>query len=149
MSETADAPCHETAIRVYYEDTDTGGIVYYANYLKYAERARSELLRDLGFENSAILAQKGVAIAVRRVTADYMKPARLDDLLTVATRVRAVHGATVEMDQVVRCDGADLVRMGVTLACINTVGRPVRLPPEVRGALIEFAGDAVGTGTDG
>ncbi len=140
---------HQTPIRIYYEDTDTGGIVYYANYLKFAERARSELLRDLGFDNSSILAQKGVAIAVRRVNAEYLKPSRLDDLLTVHTCVRAVHGATVEMEQIVRRDADDLVRMNVTLACINTVGRPVRLPTEVREVLTQFTGNVAGTETEG
>ena len=63
---SADTPCHRMPLRVYYEDTDAGGIVYYANYLKFAERARTELLRELGFENSTILEQKGIALAVRR-----------------------------------------------------------------------------------
>lgn len=139
MSGSEDTPCHRIAIRVYYEDTDAGGIVYYANYLRYAERARTELLRELGFENSALLAQKGVALAVRRVNAEYLKPARLDDALCIETRVLAVRGATVEMAQVVRRDDEDLVEMRLTLACMNTAGRPVRLPAEVRNEMARIA----------
>jgi acyl-CoA thioester hydrolase len=136
---TKPASCHKLDIRVYYEDTDAGGIVYYANYLRFAERARTELLRELGFENSAILAQKGVALAVRRVSAEYLKPARLDDALSVETRVLAVKGATVDMAQVVRRGDEDLVQMSLTLACMNMDGRPVRLPPEVRNEMTRFA----------
>jgi len=139
VNDTGETSCHRMPVRVYYEDTDAGGIVYYANYLRYAERARTELLRELGFENSAILAQKGVALAVRRVNAEYLKPARLDDALSVETRVLAVRGATVEMAQVVRRDDEDLVQMSLTLACMNTAGRPVRLPAEVRSEMTRIA----------
>ncbi|MEQ8227082.1 MAG: tol-pal system-associated acyl-CoA thioesterase [Rhodospirillales bacterium] len=142
---SADTPCHRMPLRVYYEDTDAGGIVYYANYLKFAERARTELLRELGFENSTILEQKGIALAVRRVSAEYLKPARLDDALSVETRVTSVKGATVDMAQVVRRDGEDLVQMNLTLACMNMDGRPVRLPAEVRTEMSRFAGPADGT----
>lgn len=144
MSAAAETPCHHMPVRVYYEDTDAGGIVYYANYLKYAERARTELLRELGFENSTILEQKGVALAVRRVSAEYLKPARLDDALEVETRVLAVKGATVDMAQTVRRDDEDLVQMTLTLACMNMDGRPVRLPPEVRAEMNRFSGLADG-----
>lgn len=136
-----DPACHRTEIRVYYEDTDAGGIVYYANYLRFAERARSEMLRVIGFENSALMDQKGVALAVRRVNVEYLKPARLDDALTIETRVTAVKGASLEMAQAVKRGDEDLVDMTLTLACMNKDGRPVRLPAEVRDGMTRFGGD--------
>ncbi|MEK9673470.1 MAG: tol-pal system-associated acyl-CoA thioesterase [Rhodospirillaceae bacterium] len=128
-------PAHRTPIRVYYEDTDAGGIVYYANYLKFAERARSEMLRELGFDNPGLMAQKGVALAVRRVAVDYLRPARLDDLLTVETRVLDVKGASLDLAQAMTRDGDTLVDMTLKLACISLVGRPARFPGPMREAL--------------
>ena len=125
---------HEFTLRVYFEDTDTGGIVYYANYLRFAERGRTEMLRELGFESSAMMADTGAALAVRRATADYLKPARLDDLLTVKTRVLAVKGARLSLSQVVCREGETLVEMEIELACMAADGRPRRLPAALRDA---------------
>src|SRR5260370_25777361 len=80
-------------VRVYYEDTDAGGLVYYANYLKFAERARSEMLRRLGIEQQRLREETGLGLVVRRCTADYLLPARLDDDLVIATRLGAVGAA--------------------------------------------------------
>lgn len=126
---------HVFNVRVYYEDTDAAGIVYYANYLKYAERARTEMLRDLGFENGPMMADAGVAFAVRRCTADYLRPAMLDDRLEVHTRVLAVGGASLEAEQTVRRGDADIARLRVRLACVTRAGRPGRLPGDLRRAL--------------
>jgi len=123
---------HILPIRVYYEDTDDAGLVYYANYLKFAERARTELLRTLGFDHRSLKDNSGVAFAVRRCAADYRRPARLDDRLEVHTRVMALRGASVEMEQIVKRDGADMVAMEITLACMRYDGRPARLPADVR-----------------
>jgi len=122
-------------VRVYYEDTDAAGIVYYANYLKFAERARSEWLRELGGGDAKALRASGLMFVVRRCAIDYRQAARLDDLLEVETRVTGYAGATLELEQTVRRDGADLVAMTVTLACVNSAGRPARLPPALRAAL--------------
>jgi acyl-CoA thioester hydrolase len=122
---------HVFPVRVYYEDTDTAGIVYYANYLKFAERARTELLRSAGIEQRVLAEETGVAFAVRSCSADYLAPARLDDLLEIRTRVVGLHGATIEMEQVVVRDGQELVRMTLTLACIGREGRPRRVPETV------------------
>ncbi|MFA7431692.1 MAG: tol-pal system-associated acyl-CoA thioesterase [Rhodospirillaceae bacterium] len=122
-------------VRVYYEDTDAAGIVYYANYLKFAERARTESLRALGIEQGRLMADSGVAFAVRRALADYRKPARLDDLLEVRTRLTAVGGASLEMEQEIARDGAVLVALSFKLACMRTDGRPERIPEPVRMAL--------------
>lgn len=124
---------HRFPVRVYYEDTDAAGIVYYANYLKFAERARSEWLRE--FAESASLKASGLVFVVRRCEIDYLLPARLDELLEVVTRVTAFAGATLDLEQTARRDGVDLVVMTVTLACLNAAGRPARLPAALRAAL--------------
>ena len=147
MSGTAE-PCHRLAIRVYYEDTDAGGIVYYANYLRFAERGRTEWLRELGFENSQLLAQKGIALAVRRVSADYLRPARLDDALVVETRLTALRGASLDMAQAVHRGSEELVRMTLTLACRDAEGRARRLPAEVRNEMARFVAGGGGAAGD-
>lgn len=129
------APAHSFSIRVYYEDTDAGGIVYYANYLKFAERARTEMLREAGFHHTAMMEGPGLMLAVRRVTADYLKPAKLDDALDVTTLVRGLGAATVDLDQTIRRGGDELCRVQVTIACIGRDGRPARLPSEMRAVL--------------
>jgi acyl-CoA thioester hydrolase len=129
------AAAHRFPVRVYYEDTDAAGIVYYANYLKFAERARSEWLRELGGDEAKAFRASGLLFVVRRCAIDYRQAARLDDLLEVATRVTGFAGATLDLEQIVRRDGVDLVAMTVTLACLNSAGRPARLPAALRAAL--------------
>lgn len=127
---------HDITIRVYYEDTDLAGIVYYANYLKFIERGRTEWLRARGVEQGAMLAETGAVFAVTRLSAEYRSPARYDDLLTVTTEAVEIGGARVVMDQVVRRDGAVLFTARVTIACVDQAsGRARRLPPAVREAL--------------
>lgn len=121
---------HRFTCRVYYEDTDLGGIVYYANYLKFIERARSEWVRDLGIDQLAMKAE-GTVFAVRRIEADYLAPARFDDLLTVETAVADRSPARIVLDQTVLRD-APLFRARVTLVCMGLGGRPTRLPPLLR-----------------
>ncbi|MBV9826765.1 MAG: tol-pal system-associated acyl-CoA thioesterase [Alphaproteobacteria bacterium] len=128
-------PVHSLGLRVYYEDTDAAGIVYYANYLKFAERGRTEMMRGLGFAHSAIFAQTGTAFAVRRLTADYRLPARLDDWLTVETRIAAAGGATLDLDQQVKRGEQVLAAFDIQVACIGADGRPRRLPAGLRAAL--------------
>ena len=132
---------HIYPVRVYYEDTDAGGIVYYANYLKYAERARTEMLRDLGTENARLMKTEGLAFAVRWCEVDFFKPARLDDMLSVETRLIAVGGASLVAEQRVKRDNAELVRMELKLACMSPDGRPARLPAAVKTRLEEFRGN--------
>ncbi len=126
---------HVLPLRVYFEDTDAAGIVYYANYLKFTERARTDMLRLAGITQRELLATDGLAFTVRRCEVDYLAPARLDDELEVHTRVLKVGPATINAEQVVKREGADLVRSLVRLACINREGRPRRLPPSLRAAL--------------
>ncbi|MCC7272418.1 MAG: tol-pal system-associated acyl-CoA thioesterase [Alphaproteobacteria bacterium] len=135
-SGTLTAGTHVFPIRVYYEDTDAAGIVYYANYLKFAERGRTELMRLLGAEHRALMEDQGVLWAVRRCVVDYLSPARLDDRLEVVTSVTDVGAARLDALQVVRRGAADLARLVLRLACIDRAGRPRRLPAAVRASLL-------------
>jgi acyl-CoA thioester hydrolase len=135
---TVDAPAsapHRFDLTVYWEDTDAGGIVYYANYLKFIERARSELVRAAGIDQAALWAREGVMFAVRRCAVDYLAPARLGEALSVLTRIARIGGASVEMEQTVARDAEPLVRAVVRLGCIGRDGRPTRMPAAVRRAL--------------
>ncbi|MCW8861135.1 MAG: tol-pal system-associated acyl-CoA thioesterase [Rhodospirillales bacterium] len=132
---------HVLPVRVYFEDTDAAGMVFYANYLKFAERGRTEYLRTAGLDHSRLMdggEKGGVTLVVRRCETDYLRSARLDDMLEVRTRITAVGGASVDMNQWVRRADEDLVRMNVRLACISSDGRPTRLPADVRRAFDEF-----------
>lgn len=123
---------HTFAVTVYYEDTDMGGIVYHANYLKFIERARSAWVRDRGVDQNA-LRDAGVAFAVRSIAADFLAPARLDDALTVSTEIRQVSGARLTLAQAVTRDDTPLFRAEVTLAALDMrTGRPARLPAKLR-----------------
>ena len=122
---------HSFAIRVFYEDTDMGGIVYHANYLRYIERARSDWVRRLGNDQNA-MRDAGIVWVVRRTEADYIATARFEDELEVETTIRDLTNVRLIMDQVVRKDGEPIFRAVVTAACMNAAGKPVRLPAEIR-----------------
>ncbi|MHA7850527.1 tol-pal system-associated acyl-CoA thioesterase [Roseovarius sp.] len=123
---------HSFPIRVYYEDTDMAGIVYYANYLKYIERARSDWVRQLGIDQNAMRETEGLVFAVRRLEADYLASAKFDDELEVLTRTQAVTGARLVLEQVVTRGKDTLFSAVVTLVCINDTGHPARLPANIR-----------------
>ena len=123
---------HELKIRVYYEDTDAGGVVYHARYIGFAERGRSEMLRDAGFEHARLFKEGGPAFAVAGLSVNYKSPARLDDLLTVKTRLTRVGGASMEMQQEIYCDDRLLAELTVTLVCVDSKFKAVRLPAEIR-----------------
>ncbi len=126
---------HVLPLRVYYEDTDASGVVYYANYLRFIERGRTDMLRLLGVSHRALGEREGLAFTVRRAEIDYLAPARLDDEIEVHTVIAAVGGATVEARQSVRRGEAELMRGILRLACVGADGRPRRLPATVRAAL--------------
>jgi acyl-CoA thioester hydrolase len=126
---------HRLTIRVYYEDTDLAGVVYYANYLRFIERGRSEALRELGLDQVALKRDLGLVFVVRHLTVDYLAPALFDDMLEVRTRVTRLRGASVEMSQEVWRGAACLNRAAVTIACLDGAGRPQRLPEDARGRL--------------
>ena len=125
---------HRTTIRVYYEDTDFSGLVYHASYLRFMERARTEMLRALGLDQKALL--EGVAGApiffvVRSMDLDFQKPATMDDLLTVETETLELGGASLTLEQRVSRQAELLVRAKVRIVCVEA-GRARRLPPQVR-----------------
>ena len=126
---------HRFALRVYYEDTDLAGIVYYANYLKFIERARTEWVRGLGIDQTALKARDGIVFAVRRVVADYLRPAVFDEALEVRTELRAVSGARIVLQQDVMRGPQVLFTAEVTLVCLADTGAAVRVPPEIRALL--------------
>ena len=130
-----EAGVHVLPLRVYYEDTDAAGIVYYANWLRFLERGRTELLRLLGQEHSALRAERGVNWVVSRCAIDYLKPARLDETIEVHTNCGDLRGASLDMLQEARRGADVLLRAKLVLACMGEDGRPVRLPPYVREAL--------------
>lgn len=127
---------HLMPVRVYWEDTDAGAIVYYANYLKFTERARSDMLRLLGVDQRSMMEQdSGAMFAVRDVTASYLAPARLDDDLLVETRLTEMKGATLSLSQNVMRQDEVLVQTQVRAAFIGLDGRPRRIPAQVRDRL--------------
>lgn len=123
---------HSFPIRVYYEDTDLAGIVYYANYLKFIERARTEWVRSLGIDQGRLKAEGGIVFAVRRVEADYMRPAKFDDELVVTTALQAATGARMVLEQAVTRGGEAVFQAVVTLVCMTAHGQPARIPAEIR-----------------
>ncbi|TCP41714.1 tol-pal system-associated acyl-CoA thioesterase [Rhodovulum marinum] len=123
---------HRFQCRVYYEDTDLAGIVYYANYLKFIERARSEWVRGIGVDQNRLKADHGVVFAVRRVEAEYLSPARFDDLVEVETEVAEVTPARLVLDQRVMRGETVLFTARVTIVALGETGRPTRLPAEFR-----------------
>lgn len=132
---------HVYPVRVYFADTDAFGVVYHSRYLEFAERARTEMLRLMDLVHARFMqGDNGFAFAVRRMEADFRRPAKLDDLLEVRTSILAVGGATVDVAQLVHrpADGLDLVRMTLQLACVHTNGRPGRLPAALRATLQSF-----------
>ncbi len=120
-------------MRVYYEDTDAGGVVFYANYLSFMERARTEWLRALGFEQPALASQHGVLFVVRAVNIDYLKPSRFNDILQVTVEAVNVGGSRIRFLQRVLRGDEEIVRADVDVVCVNTdTFRPARIPLEMR-----------------
>jgi acyl-CoA thioester hydrolase len=116
-------------VRVYYEDTDLGGVVYYANYLKFLERARTEWLRSLGFAQSELASVHGVVFVVRSISLDYLKPARFDDALEITVSLADVGASRIGLAQLVRRGTEGLVAADVDIACVHTATfKPVRIP---------------------
>lgn len=126
---------HNIDIRVYYEDTDAGGIVFYANYLKFAERGRTEYLRNLGFENKSLMDKQGVIFVVRKIEADYLIPGYLDDMLRLETSVLEMKNASFKMKQSLFRHNELIFSVDVILVCVDRAGKPVRLPDDLRTAM--------------
>lgn len=123
---------HELPVRIYYEDTDAGGIVYHASYIRFAERGRTEALRDAGFDHAQLFKEQGIAFAVVALTINYRQPAKLDDLLVVKTSVSRLGGASMDMQQDIYRGDSMICEIKVTLVCIDQNLKAVRLPQEIR-----------------
>ncbi|CAO4149012.1 hypothetical protein LPLAFNJD_LOCUS2845 [Methylorubrum aminovorans] len=135
MDPTTGADAHRLPLRVYYEDTDFSGFVYHASYLRFMERGRTELLRGLAGDQSDLHADgTGLVFVVRKMTLDFLKPARMDDLIEVHTRSSELRGASMHLAQEVRRGEDVLVRAEVVVACVRN-GRAIRLPDALRRAL--------------
>lgn len=126
---------HRFDIRVYYEDTDLAGIVYYANYLKFIERARTEWVRSLGIDQTALKREQGLVFAVRRVEADYIAAGKFEDVLTVETDLVRQSGARIVLRQTVLRGEERIFDAEVTLVALRDDGRPGRLPTALAEAL--------------
>lgn len=126
---------HVFPLRIYYEDTDLAGIVYYANYLRFIERARTEWVRACGIDQGRLRAEEGIVFAVRRVEADYLRPARFDDIIEVWTDLRAVSGARLVLAQDIRRGDERLFAGVVTLVALTAAGAATRLPAALRARL--------------
>ncbi len=136
-----DAGRHVLPVRVYYEDTDFSGAVYHANYLKFCERGRSDCLRLIGIHHHEMHwheTEGRMGFVVRRMVCDFLKPARIDDLLEIETRFREMGGARMELDQAVRRGGEILFSAAVTVALVDAAGRPKRFPKAIAGRLKTF-----------
>ncbi len=132
---------HVLPIRIYFEDTDFAGHVYHANYLKFCERGRTDFIRLLGIEHQSLAnpeAGEPAVFVVRRVEIDYLKPARLDDVLEVITRCAEIGGASLTLDQEVRRGDAVIARAKVIVVLVGATGKPQRMGSLIRGALERF-----------
>jgi len=123
-------PAFAWAMRVYWEDTDAGGVVYYANYLKFMERCRSEWLRALGVDQARLRAERQLQFAVVNVTVDFLKPARLDDEIVVTAELERLRGATIAFKQTIRRDDVQLIDATVRVACLDSGTLKARAIPK-------------------
>lgn len=141
---------HRFPVRVYFEDTDAGGVAYHATYLRWAERARTESLRAMHLPHALMMERHNSMLVVRRIEVAYVRPARLDEPLIVETRIRAIGAATLDLDQrVLREEGAEeLARLDVGLVCVRADGlKPARIPEPWRSELAgRLSGGGAGTG---
>ena len=132
-SEPAHAPDFIWPVRVYYEDTDAAGVVFYANYLKFMERARTEWLRSLGFEQTTLMHEHNVVFVVRSLAVEFLRPAVFNDALEITVTLTGTRGSLLEISQAVRRGQRVLVSGDVRVACVNTQSfKPVRIPQAIR-----------------
>jgi acyl-CoA thioester hydrolase len=132
---------HALPVRVYFEDTDAGGITYHASYIRWCERGRTDFLRLLGTDSRRMIdgtaSFEPAAFVVRRMTCEFLRPSRMDDVLEVETRVKDVGGASATLVQVITCDGRRIFEAEVVVVLVAISGKPLRIPAAVRDA---FAG---------
>ncbi len=135
---------HKVNYRVYYEDTDAGGIVYHASYLHFAERGRTELLRSLGYENQKLHDELGVVFVAHNMDIHFQKTAKLDDLLCVETRVTETKNSSFTMQQLITRNNEEIVTINILLVCVEDQNyKPVRIPSEIKKAFLKYRKDVV------
>ncbi len=138
LAKDGDGQFHRLPVRVYFEDTDAGGVVYHASYVRFCERGRTDFLRLLGVEARQLISGEAsnepAAFVVRRMSLDFKRPARMDDLLVVETRVKELGGASVTLIQTISKDGRDVFEAEVTVVLVSVAGKPLRLSTAIRGA---------------
>lgn len=127
---------HTITYPVYYEDTDAGGVVYYANYLRFAERARTEALQLAGVDHRSLMEKHSIWFVVRRCTVDYLAPARLDDLLTLRTTLKEIRNTSLQMRQEVSVLTQTVAVLDVFVVCVNTSVKPQKFPEDVKERLL-------------
>jgi acyl-CoA thioester hydrolase len=136
---------HVRPVRVYFEDTDAGGVVYHASYVRFCERGRTDFLRLLGADARGMIdgsdSREPAAFVVRRMNCEFLRPGRMDDLLEVETRVKELGGASVTLLQAVSCAGKKIFEAEVTVVLVSMSGKPLRLSDAVRGAFQAHAAD--------
>lgn len=130
---------HSVDYRVYYEDTDAGGVMYHASFIRFCERGRTELLRAAGLSCATLSEEQGIIFVIRHLEADYHKPARLEDLLTVKSSIKAMKNSSFIMEQSIFCQDSMLFSATVTVVCVDSHDvRPVRLPENVRAKFMDY-----------
>lgn len=128
-------------VRVYYEDTDAGGVVYHSNYLNFMERARTEWLRSFGFEQTVVKDELGVIIVIHSLAIAFKRPARFNDTLEVNCRLVNVGGSSIEMLQTITCDGVLLIEAQIKAVFVNALDfKPVCIPPPIKQAMMQIDG---------
>ena len=127
----------KSSFKVYYEDTDSGGVVYYANYLKFFERARTDAIISLGFSNNKLVEKFGIYIVVKSCNLNFLKPAKLEDKLNIISKVLEVKNVSIKMRQNIFVNESMVVEAEILLASINKVGKPSKLPDEFKNQLIK------------
>lgn len=139
---------HVFPIRVYYEDTDAAGIVYFANYLKFAERGRTEFLRHAGIDHTVLRQEQGLFLAVHRAEIDYFRPARLDDVLAVHTQLTELTHVKIEALQTIHRGSEEMARVLTRVVCLRTDGRPGRMPKDIRDRFLPYVRPLAGAGAE-
>ena len=135
---------HVLPVRVYFEDTDAGGVVYHASFVRFCERGRTDFLRLLGTDARGLIdgssSREPAAFVVRRMNCDFLRPARMDDLLEVETRVKELGGASVTLAQAITCQGKRIFEAEITVVLVSMAGKPLRLSDAIRGAFAANSG---------
>ena len=132
---------HTFPIRVYFEDTDTAGIVYYANYLKFAERGRTELLREMGVSHAEMIKKQGLTFVIRSCLLNCLASARLDDVLEVRTYFKKLTHVKLEVSQSIVRNNQLIATLEVVLACVNSLGKPIKIDGHLRHLFVTYGSD--------